>query len=139
LASLRAKRRLYGSPVEVLNKILSLTGFVILMAAGWIGLCYIKAILEKRPPGSARSGEAAMAQVSVQPQVQPAVSLVYAARADTVYYHKPNHVTGNGERSALSEEAARHLGLKPCPICLRGEAPQSQAEIERRGASESPK
>ena len=81
-----------------------------------------------------------MSNVAAQPQVQQPVNLVYAAQSDQRYYHRPNHVPGQGERSALSEEAARRLGLKPCPICIRVESvPQSPTKNDRRGASESPK
>src|SRR5260370_34068220 len=110
------------------------------MAAGWLALCYVRSSLERRSNSSPNPSEAAMAQVPIQPRVQAPVKLVYAAPEDKVYYHSPNHVPGKGARSALSEEAARRLGLSPCPICISRESPaQSPAEIERRGASESAK
>jgi len=81
-----------------------------------------------------------MIQETAQSQAQPSVNLVYSAASDNVYFHRPNHLPEKGERNALGEDAARRLGLKPCPICIRREMrPQSPAEIERRGASESPK
>ena len=140
MASLRARSRLHAGSLEVINKVLSLSGFLILMAAGWVALCYVRSSLERRSSNSAHTTEAGVAQAPIQPQIQPSVRLVYSAPDDKVYYHNPNHVPGKGERSALSEEAARSLGLRPCPVCIHREIQsQSPTGIERRGASESPK
>jgi hypothetical protein len=139
LASLRAKGRLHPTKSEVVNKVLSLSAFLVLMIGGWLTLCYIKSNLERRSPILTRPVEAAMASVAVHPQPETRVHLVYAAPADQRYYHRPNHVPGAGERTALSEDAALRLGLRPCPICMRVETTQSPAKNDRRGASESPK
>lgn len=144
MASPRARSRLDVGSFEVLNKILSLTAFLILMAAGWVALCYVKSTIERRPRSEARAisqantSQAALIQASGQPWVQP-VPLVYAASVDKVYFHNANHVPASGDRSALSEEAARRMGLKPCPVCLRVRPSQSLGAIDRRGASESAK
>jgi hypothetical protein len=140
LASLRAKSRLHSGKSESVNKILSLSGFLILMVVGWIALCYVRSSLGSRSNSTTEPTEAAAAQLPLQPQEQPLVKLVYSGPADKIYYHNATHVPGNGGRSALSEEAARRLGLRPCPICIRRQGiRQSPAELERRGASESPK
>ena len=140
MASLRAKGRLHPSKSELINKVLSLGGFLVLMVGGWVALCYIRSTLERRSAGMTRPVEASMTNVVPQPRPEQPINLVYAAQMDQRYYHRPNHVPGQGERNALSEDAARRLGLRPCPICLRGEiVPQSPAKNDRLGASESPK
>src|SRR5262249_53374959 len=90
LASLRAKGRLQANPYEAVSKALSLSGFVILMAVGWIALCYIRSNLERHPNNPTRASEASMIQEPAQSQVQPAVSLVYSAASDKIYYHRPS-------------------------------------------------
>ena len=141
MASLRARSRLHPGPIEIINKVLSLSAFLVLMAAGWLALCYIKLGIESRSVSSPPASEAAAAQLPIQekPAVQAPVKLVYSGAEDKVYYHNPNHILpSNDERPARSEEAARHLGLRPCPICIRqGGRSQSPVTIERRGASES--
>jgi hypothetical protein len=140
LASLRAKGTLHPSRTELFNKVLSLSGFLVLLIGGWIALCYIRATLERRSASLTRPVEAAMGNVATQPRSEQPINLVYAAQADQRYYHRPNHVPGQGDRNALSEDAARRLGLRPCPICMRGQiVPQSPAKTDRLGASESPK
>jgi hypothetical protein len=142
LPSLRARSRLQPGSSELINKVLSLSAFLVLMVAGWLALCYIRLGLEKRSTSSPATTQADTTQVLIQPQatIQAPVKLVYSAAEDKVYYHNPNHILSKDERTALSEEAARHLGLRPCPICIRqNNHTQSPATVERRGASESAK
>lgn len=89
------------------------------MAAAWLAICYIRAGQDGPFNSSARPTESATAPISIRPQLQAPVKLVYAAPEDKTYYHNPNHLPAVSERSALSEDAARRLGLRPCPICIR--------------------
>jgi len=141
LASLRARSRIYYSPVETVNKVLSLSGFLLLMTAGWFLLCYVRTSIHPRSSESPYTREAAVGLPSIQAQAQSPLSLVFSDPQDKVYYHNPSHILRKVERTALSEEAARRLGLAPCPICIgRGRrSAQSPTETERRGASESAK
>jgi hypothetical protein len=82
LASLRVRSRLNPGPIEVINKVLSLSGFLVLMFAGWLALCYIRLGLEKRFSSTPPTSQAATVQLPIQPQIQAPVKLVYAASQD---------------------------------------------------------
>jgi hypothetical protein len=104
--------------------------FVFLLAAGWVGLSYLKsdrasrstagAQLEKPAPASTMAVTAIgiqKASADATPLAVP-VHLVYSCKADKDHYHTSAHLPSKCERSALSEQSALQRGLKPCPVCL---------------------
>lgn len=92
--------------------------FIILLAAGWVGLSYVRTIMaQKVDSPMQRDLKVSGAPSAISDSTQQV--LVYAASNDTQYYHTAAHLPSHSERSALSEQAARERGLKPCPICQR--------------------
>jgi hypothetical protein len=104
--------------------------FVFLLAAGWVGVSYLKSDRVSRSTGGSQLEKAApvsnmsvtaigiqKASADATPLTTP-VHLVYSCKADKDRYHTSAHLTGKCERSALSEQSALQRGLKPCPVCM---------------------
>jgi hypothetical protein len=123
VASLQARNPLRSAhPLIVVNKILSLTAFMVLLGAGWIAVCYLKNEINHYvygPPHETPSRSAALhvGEAAVTPKTS-AVPLVYSCVGDKENYHTLAHMPDRCERKALSEQAALQRGLKPCQLCL---------------------
>lgn len=125
MASLQARSSLRSAhPLLFINKLISLTAFVILLGAGWVAVNYLKNEVITRWHGATESNTPS---TSNNPAVQidntastetKAVRMVYSCSADHEFYHASTHLPGRCERTALSEEAALRRGLKHCRICL---------------------
>ncbi len=130
MASLRAKGPLRSDhPLFLVNKLISLSAFALLLCAGWIAMCYLKAELAGRHGASPSnvgapalsSAPASRAAVNDSPQVKQLttpIRLVYSCAGDREYYHSSTHLPPRCERTALGEEAALQRGLRPCRVCL---------------------
>jgi hypothetical protein len=129
LASLQARSSLRSAhPLIVVNKVVSLTAFMVLLASGWVAVNYLKTELT----GPSRAGNetaggsgnpvanaAAVPDSSPDPKAaRPAVRLVYACAGDTQFYHCSTHLPSQCDRTAMSEEAALRRGLKRCATCF---------------------
>lgn len=131
MPSLQARGPLRSThPLLLLTKLVYLIVFVFLLAAGWVGLSYLKSDrasrstagtqLEKPAPASTMAVTAIgiqKASADATPLTIP-VHLVYSCKADKDHYHTSAHLPSKCERSALSEQSALQRGLKPCPVCL---------------------
>jgi len=109
------------------NKLVSLTAFIVLLGVGWVVVSFLKSdTFDRWRSGSsdtASSSKGAMVPVreTSSPEVKPpiaAVRLVYSCAADKDYYHASTHLPARCERTALSEAAAGHRGLKRCRVCF---------------------
>lgn len=123
MASLQARSSLRSAhPLFVVNKLISLTAFVFLLAAGWVAVNYLKneVFTRWRSPGNSvssaavQSGEAA----SDVKTARPPVRLVYSCATDKQFYHSSTHLPAKCDRTAMSEAAALSRDLKPCHLCL---------------------
>jgi hypothetical protein len=131
LASLQARSALRSThPLLIFYKLISVVASVLLLAAGWLTLCFLKAELAKRDSGR-QSGAAGAAQAGAVPSIrvseaQPArtkrlsrpVKLVYSCADDQGFFHTSKHLPAQCDRSAMSEEAAIERNLKPCGVCI---------------------
>ena len=124
MASLQARSSLRSAhPLIVVNKLISLTAFIVLLAAGWVAVNYLKneVLMRWRSPGESTasasvalpSNDAASDSKTARP-----VRMVYACTGDKQYYHNSTHLPAKCDRSAMSEEAALARGLKRCHLCL---------------------
>lgn len=131
MPSLQARSPLRSAhPLLLLTKLVYLIAFIFLLAAGWVGVSYLKSDRASRTTPGAQAGKAApastMAVTAIGVQNASAdstplsvpVHLVYSCKADQEHYHTSAHLPGKCERSALSEQSALQRGLKPCPICM---------------------
>jgi hypothetical protein len=131
LASLQARSALRSShPLLFINKLVSLTAFIILLGAGWIAVSYLKKEIISRwqsPAAESKASSAITASpvradaaeptLEARPLATP-VRLVYACAEDKEHYHASTHLPQRCQRTALSEEAAIRRGLKHCGFCL---------------------
>ncbi|MEK6300100.1 MAG: hypothetical protein AABO41_05210 [Acidobacteriota bacterium] len=129
MASLQARSPLRGGHLLLfLTKVVSFAALIVLLAAGWMAVSYLRAGLVSRESVSA--GENALSTsskpavekiettaVKVKPTTAP-LRLVYSCEADAEHYHTQAHLPSNCARTALSEEAAARRGLKRCLVCL---------------------
>jgi hypothetical protein len=127
VAGLQARSPLRSAhPLFSLNKLVSLTAFLLLLGAGWVALCYIKNEMIARSLGStdssstakttaARMSEARAAGIN---QLSTPARLVYSCAGDQQYYHAATHLPEQCERTALNEDAALQRGLKQCKACI---------------------
>lgn len=129
MASLQARSSLRSAhPLFYLNKLVTLTAFIILLGAGWIAVSYLKneivtrnrAATESKVPGllnttTVRTDAAAVPETR---RLALPVRLVYSCSADKEHYHLASHLPERSDRIALSEEAALRRGLKRCPVCF---------------------
>lgn len=124
MASLQARSSLRSAhPLIVVNKLISLTAFIVLLAAGWVAVNYLKneVLMRWRSPGeSTASASAALPSTDAASDAKAArpVRMVYACTGDKQYYHNSTHLPAKCDRSAMSEEAALSRGLKRCHLCL---------------------
>lgn len=129
MASLQARSSLRSAhPLLFINKLISLTAFIILLGAGWVAVSYLKNEITTRWQGTAENKATTTlnnsavqidaAASSETKAVSTPVRLVYSCSEDHDYYHASTHLPSRCERTALSEEAALRRGLKHCRVCL---------------------
>ena len=128
MASLQARSPLRSAhPLFFVNKIVSLTAFIIMLGVGWVAVSYLKSDAFDRWWNGAADNVAASKSASVPvKEIAPAdvkagatpLRLVYSCAADKDYYHASTHLPARCERTAVSEEAAIHRGLKRCRTCF---------------------
>jgi ABC-type uncharacterized transport system YnjBCD permease subunit len=125
LASLQARSSLRSAhPLIVVNKLISLTAFMLLLAAGWVAVNYLKneVLMRWRTPGESTASASVAAPssdaASDTKAARPPVRMVYSCVGDKQFYHNSTHLPARCDRSAMSEEAARARGLKRCHLCL---------------------
>lgn len=128
MASLQARSPLRSAhPLFLINKIVSLTAFLVLLCLGWVVVSFLKSDTFDRwrsgSPDTASALKSATVRVADTgpPDAKALVSparLVYSCAADKDYFHTSSHLPARCERTALSEEAARQRGLKRCTICF---------------------
>ena len=124
MASLQARSPLRSAhPLFLLfNKFVSVTLFVTLLVAGWIGLNYLRAELQSQPLKQAPAASSAAPIVPASNQMAvsqkaPPARLVYVCQTDSSLFHASTHLE-RCKRTALSEDAALARGLKRCQVCL---------------------
>jgi hypothetical protein len=128
VASLQARSPLRSAhPLFFVNKVVSLTAFIVLLAVGWVALSYLRSdMFDRWRTGSSASVSASKSTVvpikeGSAPEVKqlPApVRLVYSCTADKDYYHVYTHLPSRCDRTAVSEQAAIERGLKRCRACF---------------------
>jgi hypothetical protein len=128
LASLQARSSLRSAhPLIVVNKLISLTAFILLLTAGWIAVNYLRNEVLMRWRSPAETTPSAAASASTLPASEAAtdaktarlpVRMVYSCVGDKQFYHNSAHLPAQCDRTAMSEEAARSRGLKRCHVCL---------------------
>ena len=125
MASLQARSSLRSAhPLLFINKLISLTAFIILLGAGWVAVSYLKNEVITRWRGATENkapstlNNSAVQIDSAASTETKAVRLVYSCSEDQEYYHASTHLPSRCERTALSEEAALRRGLKHCRVCL---------------------
>lgn len=129
MASLQARSPLRSAhPLLLLNKVVSLTAFIVLLGVGWVALSYLKSDAFDRwrngssDTVSASKGSTTPVKVVSSAEVKPFAApsrLVYSCAADKDYYHSSTHLpAARCERMAVSEEAAVQRGLKRCKVCF---------------------
>ncbi len=125
MASLQARSSLRSAhPLIVVNKLISLTAFMLLLAAGWVAVNYLKneVLMRWRTPGdSTASASVASPSSDAASDAKAArtpVRMVYSCVGDKQFYHNSTHLPARCDRSAMSEEAALARGLKRCHLCL---------------------
>jgi len=130
--SLQSGSHLRSTPtLLLLTKVVSLIVFTFLLAAGWVGLSYLKSDmatrsaraeqLEKPPRPASTAVTVTPVDKKASPEVMALatpVRLVYSCKADKEHYHTSTHLSNKCERSALSEQSALQRGLKPCSVCM---------------------
>lgn len=119
-------------PLLFLSKLLSFSMLVILLFAGWVGVCYLKKERDNRhnlakpqqislpSPSSTNLGLTKVNATSSDETAQQKIDtkLVYFCSTDKEFYHTSKHLSSHCARIALSEMAAMERGLKRCPSCF---------------------
>ena len=127
MASLQARSPVRSAhPLLFVNKIVSLTAFLVMLGVGWVAVSYLKTnALDRWRSGSSDSVAVTKAatvpvkESSSEPKVlAPSLRLVYSCAADKDFYHVSTHLPARCERTAISEEAAIQRGLKRCRTCF---------------------
>jgi hypothetical protein len=127
VAGLQARSPLRSAhPLFFINKFVSLTAFLVLLGAGWVALCYLRAEMSTRPHGAGENSPSvkstsvqAGAPDAFQARKQTApVRMVYWCEGSGQYYHTAAHMPRRCERTALSEAAALQRGLRHCQVCM---------------------
>ena len=130
MPSLHARSPLRSThPLLLLTKLVYLIVFAFLLAAGWVGVSYLKSDRSSRstagtqlekpaPPSMAVTAIGIQKASADTTPLSVPVHLVYSCKADKDHYHTSAHLPSKCERSALSEQSALQRGLKPCPICM---------------------
>lgn len=118
MASLQARSPLRSAhPLFVVNKLVSLTAFIVLLCVGWVVVSFLKSDSFDRWRRGSSDSVSASGAAEAKPLIAPA-RLVYSCADDRDYFHASTHLPARCERTALSEEAAGQRGLKRCQICL---------------------
>ena len=129
MASLQARSALRSAHLLLfLNKLVSFAGLIVLLAAGWMAVSYLRAGFVNREPVTHSDNAVSTlsrpaieksdaSAVEVKPVAAP-LRLVYSCEADANHYHTQSHLPSNCARTALTEEAAARRGLKRCLVCL---------------------
>lgn len=127
MASLHARSPLRSAHLLLfLNKLISLTALVVLLAGGWMAVSYLRAELADQKHGSpatnalSSSSKPAILEKSeaAGAELKPPPRLVYWCGGEAESYHTEAHQPSNCSRTGLSEEAATRRGLKRCLVCL---------------------
>lgn len=128
MASLQARSSLRSAhPLIVVNKLISLTAFMLLLAAGWVAVNYLKnEVLTRWRSTSDTAASAATSNAAAQSSdattdakaARLPVRLVYSCAGDKQFYHSSTHLPAKCDRTAMSEEAALSRSLKRCHLCL---------------------
>ncbi|MFY9608294.1 MAG: hypothetical protein WAU45_06710 [Blastocatellia bacterium] len=127
MASLHARSPLRSAHLLLfLNKLVSLTALMVLLAAGWMAVSYLRAELADqrhgRPAGNELSSSPRPASLekseATGAELKPPLRLVYWCGGEAEFYHTQAHLPSNCGRTGLSEEAAARRGLKRCLVCL---------------------
>ena len=114
-------------PLFFVNKVVSLTAFIILLGIGWVALSYFKSdTFDRWRTGSTDTVSASKSATTPAKDASSAdfkqltvpARLVYSCAASKDYYHASTHLPARCERTALSEEAAIQRGLKRCKACF---------------------
>ena len=117
-----------STPFLLFSRFLSIVVFTAILCAGWAVLSYVKnGVAPKKTPLIPSANQSAPTSnittpvkanalaVSAEPKPsskQP--RLVYSSSTDKEYYHALKHLSNQLTRIALSEDAAKERGLKPC-------------------------
>jgi hypothetical protein len=127
VASLQARSPVRSAhPLLFVNKIVSLTAFIVMLGVGWVVVSYLKTNAIDRwqsgSPDTISVTKAATVPVKESSSegnaLAPSLRLVYSCAADKEFYHVSTHLPARCERTAISEEAAIQRGLKRCRTCF---------------------
>jgi len=127
VASLQARSPVRSAhPLLFVNKIVSLTAFLVMLGVGWVAVSYLKSNGIDRLRGGpiettsvTKAATVPAKESSSEPKVlAPSLRLVYSCAADKDFYHVSTHLPARCERTAISEEAAIQRGLKRCRTCF---------------------
>jgi len=127
VASLQARSPVRSAhPLFFINKIVSLSAFLVMLGAGWVVVSYLKSdAFDRWRSGTAVTVSASKAATvpvkessSESKVLSPSHRLVYSCAADKDFYHVSTHLPARCERTAVSEEAAIQRGLKRCRTCF---------------------
>ena len=127
MASLQARSPVRSAhPLFFVNKIVSLTAFIVMLGVGWVVVSYLKTnALDRWRNGSSENVSVTKAATvpvkessSETKALSPSLRLVYSCAADKEFYHVSTHLPARCERTAVSEEAAIQRGLKRCRTCF---------------------
>ena len=124
MASLQARSSLRSAhPLIVVNKLISFTAFMFLLAAGWVAVNYLKNEVLTRwhsetAPSASSAAVPSNEATAEAKTVRLPVRMVYSCAGDQQFYHNSTHLPSRCDRTAMSEEAALTRGLKRCHACL---------------------
>ena len=128
MASLQARSPLRSAhPLFFVNKLVSLSAFIVLLCVGWVVVNFLKSdSFDRWRNGSSDTVSASKSATtpvreSSMSQTKAEVAsarLVYSCADDKDYYHVSTHLPARCERTAFSEEAAGKRGLKRCGVCF---------------------
>lgn len=116
------------TPFLLFGRFISIIVFTFILCAGWAALSYVKnGVVPKKtalssaakPPATAATINAPVTAngLATSPDTQlqsRQPRLVYSCSTDKEYYHALKHLANQRTRIALSEDAAKERGLKPC-------------------------
>lgn len=118
-------------PFLVFGRLLSIIFFTAILCFGWAVLSYVKnGTMVKKSPLNASPKQnvignsdssakgSAMGISGTSMPTDKSSRLVYSSSSDKVYFHSIKHLSEQSSRIALSEEAAKARGLKPCPCII---------------------
>lgn len=127
MASLQARSPVRSAhPLLFVNKIVSLSAFLVMLGVGWVAVSYLKTNgLDRWRSGSPENVSVTKAATipvkessTETKSLSPSLRLVYSCAADKEFYHVSTHLPARCDRTAVSEEAAIQRGLKRCRTCF---------------------